>query len=136
MADTVGSGIQEQDTDYKYEDMVQGFIDRGKAAANALTQQMAVATGAITSQLIGLGQLNSIWLSGLTQVMPAITASAIDQINTSGATSQLMNLVFGGRLSNSANPSVPSNPNTLAGNQSSQGGQMIMLPSKSTITTP
>jgi hypothetical protein len=140
MADATGAGIGMADTDYRYQAMTDGFIGRMAGAADAYSKLASDALGVAAVQLANLATLNSQWMGSFTLQMAGMQTAATGQLAASTADSIMGFVTKGAALSNSASPPVPSYQNlgTLGPGQGlgGLGGNIINLPSKTTITTP
>jgi hypothetical protein len=93
------------------------LLIRSEAAADSFQNIMTNMMAAAAERASGISILYQNWLGSMSGMAPSITANSIAQINASSAASTLAPVVLSDRLSNSANPSIPSNANTLPGNQ-------------------
>lgn len=136
MAETTAAGVTLPDTDYRYQAMVDEFLARVSSQANAFSKLATDAMAASSMQMVSMGQMHTQWLGSFTQTQPAITANSISGVNAASADSTMGFIKMGMSLANSAAPPTPGyqnlGPNYPGGNG---GGQSIMLPSGTTITT-
>lgn len=134
MADTVAAGVQDADTDYRYQGMADSFIAANSSQRDAQVRQSIDAQGALAKGFAAMNILVDQWIGSITQIMPSIVANAIASIGAVGADDALEFVKVGAALSNSGSPPVPAYQNLGTGGP----GQGFNLPSKSTmtVTTP
>lgn len=138
MAETTAAGVTLPDTDYRYQGMVDAYLERSQAAMNAFGKVSTDAMAAVSVQMVSFGQMHAQWMGAYTQAQLPITVNAISGINASSADSTMGFIKMGMSLANSAAPPTPGYQNlgpNYPGGTGSGGGQAIMLPSGTTITT-
>ena len=125
------------DTDYRYQGMVDAYLARADAAANAFAKLATDAMGAVSMQMVSMGQMHTQWMGAFTQTCSPLRPTRFRASTLLVRDSTMGFIKMGMSLANSAAPPTPGyqnlGPNYPGGNGG--GGQPIMLPSGTTITT-
>lgn len=136
---SAGTMTQKSKKSVTFKEMKNRFVARMEAAADRMQTLMSDSQSVVSVQMVGMGTIHAQWLGSFTQQQPAITANAISQLNAVSSDNTLGFVKLGASLANSASPPTPGYQN-LGTSGPGQGlgnpGNVINLPSKSTITTP